>query len=359
MIKLLVIIGFSFFNSPAEKDSVGVETINGKTFVLHRVEEKETLFAISRRYGTPVDAIVESNADAASGLEIGQIIKVPYTPKQQRAADGLTHKVAPKETLFSISKLYGISLDELKQWNNLTDNSLVIGQALIVRKKNVVATPTTYRPEQTAKVNSTGMHTVAQGETMYAIARQHNITVDQLKQWNTLTGNEISIGQSLYVSQPSVNNTTVRTNTPVTTTAPPTPQETVNNNTTQTSPRVEQRNDAPVNKPEVKEQPVKEQTIKISESVRNGDEIIEAGVAELIDGTEGNRKYLALHRTAPVGTILKVRNEMNNREVFVRVMGKLPETALTDKLVIKVSKSAYDRLGAIDPKFRVEVTYYK
>jgi rare lipoprotein A (peptidoglycan hydrolase) len=86
---------------------------------------------------------------------------------------------------------------------------------------------------------------------------------------------------------------------------------------------------------------------------------MESGIAELIEGTEGNRKYLALHRTAPVGTILKVRNEMNNREVFVRVMGKLPETSVNDKLVIKISRSAYDRLGAIDPRFRVELTYYK
>lgn len=69
--------------------------------------------------------------------------------------------------------------------------------------------------------------------------------------------------------------------------------------------------------------------------------------------------YLALHRTAPMGTILKVRNEMNNREVFVRVQGKLPDTALTDKVIIRISRSAYDRLGAIDPRFRVEVTYYK
>jgi hypothetical protein len=101
------------------------------------------------------------------------------------------------------------------------------------------------------------------------------------------------------------------------------------------------------------------QTIRISESMKNSDEVIEAGLAELIEGTEGNRKYLAMHRTAPVGTILKVRNEMNNREVFVRVMGKLPDTAVNDKLIIKLSRSAYDRLGAIDPRFRVELTYYK
>jgi hypothetical protein len=103
----------------------------------------------------------------------------------------------------------------------------------------------------------------------------------------------------------------------------------------------------------------KEQTIRISEAVTNADEITQTGLAELIEGTEGNRKYLALHRTAPVGTILKIKNEMNNREVFVRVMGKLPETPMTDKVLIKVSKSAYDRLGAIDQRFRVEVTYYK
>jgi len=54
-----------------------------------------------------------------------------------------------------------------------------------------------------------------------------------------------------------------------------------------------------------------------------------------------------------------VRNEMNGREVFVRVIGQLPDTALTDKLIIRISKSAYDRLGAIDPRFRVEVTFYK
>lgn len=79
----------------------------------------------------------------------------------------------------------------------------------------------------------------------------------------------------------------------------------------------------------------------------------EGGLAELIEGTDGNRKYLALHRTAKVGTILKVRNELNNREVFVRVRGELPNIGANTNVIIKISKSAYDRLGAIDPKFRV------
>lgn len=98
--------------------------------------------------------------------------------------------------------------------------------------------------------------------------------------------------------------------------------------------------------------------IGISETERHKDELAEAGLAELIEGTEGNPKFLALHRTAPVGTILKIKNEMNNRVVFVRVMGKLPQTALNNKLAVKISKSAYDKLGAID-SLSVEITYYK
>jgi LysM repeat protein len=369
MIKLFVLIGFSFFNSPVEKDSLGVETINGKMFVIHKVDEKETLYAISRRYGATVESIRQFNTSVDAGLEVGQILKVPYTPKVTRQGQGLVHTVAAKETLFSISKIYGVSMDELKQWNNLTDNALSIGQELVIKKKNTVNTISVSNQSTHATVAKKGTHVVAEKETMYSITRQYGITVDQLKEWNDLQTNELKIGQILIVAksepvaqtktEPVVTkkepaNSTVNSNTSSTTST--------QNTQTVTTPKTEPAKDPVITKapePVVKETPVIQEPIRISESVKNSDEIVEGGLAELIEGTEGNRKYLALHRTAPVGTILKVRNEMNNREVFVRVMGKLPDTAFTDKLVIKISKSAYDRLGAIDARFRVEVTYYK
>jgi hypothetical protein len=186
------------------------------------------------------------------------------------------------------------------------------------------------------------------------IVRLYGITQQQLKDWNNLDGTELKIGQTLFVAQPEkavVAKKPDSVKTPVVVKSSP------------VQPVITTPN--PVNETKKDPEPVKTspteqtQTIKISESYKNGSETIEAGLAELIEGTEGNRKYLALHRTAPIGTILKIRNEMNNREVFVRVMGKLPDTALTDKLIIRISKSAYDRLGAIDQRFRVEVTYYK
>ena len=119
-----------------------------------------------------------------------------------------------------------------------------------------------------------------------------------------------------------------------------------------------ERENATDDKEEAKQEN-KENTTKISENINGSDEVKEGGLAELIEGSEGNRKYLGLHRTARPGTILKVRNELNNREVFVRVVGPLPDTGVNNNLVIKISKSAFDRLGAIDTRFRVEVTYYK
>lgn len=366
MIKLLIVLGLSY-GSGAPLDSIGVETINGKLFVIHKVDEKETLFAISRRYHTTVDAIIQYNSGASAGLEIGQILKVPYAPKAtvNRPADGIVHEVVAKETMFSISKKYGVGIDDIRQWNNLSDNTLSIGQQLVIKKKAGGAT-TTVNPVKTPQevTSRKGVHTVGAQETMFSISKQYGITVQQLRDWNNLDGSELKIGQTLYVVQPERGVVAKKPDSVKTTTQPIATRSA--NTTTQTSttpPVTEVKKDplpAEVKKdPVVQEPPVQPQTIRISESIKNGSETVEAGVAELIEGTEGNRKYLALHRTAPIGTILKVRNEMNNREVFVRVMGKLPDTALTNKVIIRISKSAYDRLGAIDQRFRVEVTYYK
>ncbi|HMV08795.1 MAG TPA: LysM peptidoglycan-binding domain-containing protein [Cyclobacteriaceae bacterium] len=351
MIKFLVLSGLSFFSPEIKKDSIGLETINGKVFIVHKVDAGETLYAISKRYGVTIEQIVAQNPSADGGLEVDQILKVPYVPRTSKiVAQGKKHVVAEKETLFSISRLYGVTVDELKKWNNLTDNALSLGQELVIKTASLQANNVETMP-RTAKVT----HTVAAKETMYSITRQYGITVEQLREWNGLQNDELKVGQTLFVSQPVNANQITATQTI-------TQVQTQTNPVTQQATPVIEKINVPITTPAEKTvtpPAEKTTTIKISENVNGTDEVRETGLAELIEGTEGNRKYLALHRTAPSGTILKIRNEMNNREVFVRVMGKLPETAPNDKLVIKISKSAYDKLGAIDQRFRVEVTYYK
>lgn len=328
MIKFIFLVTHLWIapNYSFTSDSLRLETINGKSFVIHQVDEQETLYGISRRYGASISQILEYNKEADAGLEVGQILRIPYVPRATVASSGKDyHIVAPGETLFSISRLYGLTVDDLKSMNNLSANALSVGQQLRIRNNRSTVT---VQPEVKA-TTVIGYHTVAPQETLYAIAREYGVTVMQLKEWNNLEGSNLEIGQLIRVAAPGVKSSE---NIPVDSTpkiiAPPIvqPQESV---------------------------------VKISENVAGTDEVKESGLAELIDGTEGNRKYLALHRSAKPGTILKVRNELNNREVFVRVVGPLPATSVNDKIIIKISKSAFDRLGGIDSKFRAEVTYYK
>jgi LysM repeat protein len=362
MIKLIFLTASLYFHSPGS-DSLRTETINGQMFVIHQVGEKETLYALSRRYSVTVTRILEFNPTADGGLEVGQLIKVPYVPRTRtQTAEGTKHKVQPKETLFSISRMYTVSVDDIKLWNNLKDNSISVGQELLVSKAAGASTasgdvrpPVSTTAVTTSPSSLKATHTVAAGETMYGISRAYNVSIDQLKAWNGLTANELKVGQLLLITQPANQPGGMITNAGMTTVAIATPA--ANNVPAKTEPvttvQVVKKDEQPTI------QPVAGSPVKISENVLGTDEVRENGLAELIEGAEGGRKYLALHRTAKAGSIIKVRNELNNREVFVRVAGTLPNTGVNDNLVVKISKSAYDRLGAMDPRFRVEVTYYK
>lgn len=316
MIKLFFVL-ISWTTAPS--DSLRLETIDGKQFIIHQIDAKETLYSISRRYGVPVTSILENNPASDGGISVGKLLKIPYTSKPKAKTEGAKHIVQPKETLYSIARQYDVSVDDLKKWNNLTENELSLGQELSIGKKAVVINNVIERPKLEQKSLSS-THVVAANQTLYSISRQYNISVQQLKEWNNLQDAEVKIGQMLFITQPAYNGGMKTT-------------ETVT---------------ATVVRPE----------IKISESVAGADEIKEEGMAELLEGTEGNRKYLAQHKTIKPGTILKVHNIANNREVFVRITGVLPSTASSD-VIMRISKSAYDRLGATDAKLKVEVTYYK
>lgn len=331
---MLALLFSTLLFTAAPSDSLRTETINGKVFVIHQVGEKETLYGLSKRYGAAIPAILEFNPTADAGLEVGQLLKIPYEPRAiVKPANGGVHKVAAKETLFSIARLYNVSVDDIKAWNNLKDANLALGQELVVRKPAAALPDVQKNTVPTEMKSMKTVHVVEAGETLFSISKKYNIPLQQLREWNNLAGNELKVGQSLVLAQPMnqpaqsvpAQTTPATTVTPVQVVKPAEPAA----------------------------------TLKVSQSVISTDEVKESGLAEVIEGSEGNRKYLAFHRTAKTGSILKVKNELNGREVFVRVAGMLPDTGNNDKVVIKVSKSAYERLGAIDARFRVEVTYYR
>jgi hypothetical protein len=84
--------------------------------------------------------------------------------------------------------------------------------------------------------------------------------------------------------------------------------------------------------------------------------ITEKGLCSYTKGNSGGN-YFCLHATAPIGAMINVRNMMNNRNLQVKVIGRLPNTPENENILIKLSGSAAQALGAVDDRFLVQLSY--
>ena len=378
LLALLVAFGFTAQAATAPPDSIGVERKGKKNIVLYKVEAGETLFGITRKYRTTVAEVQKLNAGLAGGVKVGQIIKVPALSNDAPSATTAVaplgaavekmHIVTRGQTLFAIARQYKVSVADLNKWNNLASNGLVEGQQLKVSPPHDFeeTTPAKIAKERSAQNVDTDAkeaevkqpvdepklapiakvatapehrpgyvrHTVKTGETLYAIARTYNAKVDQIKTENNLGTGGVNVGQVLDIKKGAPMDEAVVAATPA---AP-----------------VEER------VAETKGEPVDtatKPTPTLTTPAGGYERVVEHGVAELVDNDAGSRNYFCLHRTAAVGKILQVTNEMNGAKVFVRVIGKLPETGNNDKVSIKISRKAFEALAAPDKRFPVEISY--
>ena len=120
-----------------------------------------------------------------------------YSPVDKNAS---THRVQAGDTVYNISKRYGISQEQLMQWNNLSGTTLSVGQTLRVKPVGS-SSRTNAAPVTAAKTGTGSQHKVVAGDTVYNISKRYGISQEQLRQWNNLNGNNIQLGQVLRVSQ--------------------------------------------------------------------------------------------------------------------------------------------------------------
>jgi LysM repeat protein len=350
---LFFFISFSTLSAFAERalhyDSIGLTTRSQGTFIVHRVEPGETLYAISRRYAVDIASIKSINSSIAStGLKAGDQILIPVSGSDaKRQTTGRSkHQVKPGETLFSISQQYSVSLSDLRQWNNLMDNALSVGQQLIVSAPS--GRPAAARANESTVPPNAATHEVKPGETLFSISRAYGLSTRDLKEWNNLTDNNVRIGQQLLIAKNEVRIQPAETKSQGNSSMLPADEKAAANNPA--APAAE--------KPAVviDAAPDTDSDTRYTEE-RSMEKVLERGIAEVIEEAGDTKKYLALHRKAPVGTIMQIKNDMNGQSVFVRVVGKIPEAGDNEKVLVKISKKAYDRLGAVDLRFPVEVSY--
>ena len=349
---IYLIISFVFFTNIAAAnlmfDSLRLEKKEGSTFIKHRIDAGETLYSISSKYNILVKDLLKANPGLDSKeIPIGLILSIPYfetinnSPQVSTDKKEKIHTVKPSETLYAIAIQHKVSVSEIKKWNNLLGNDIKVGQKLIVSYSNSSNIKTESKIIGKNAQKQIEGHVVKPGETLYAISRIYDIEIADIKKWNKIDADELTVGQILRIKEK---------------------REFVEHKNV---PRSIKLVDRPFPENEIVHEPIasKDKSSNHLYEVENisytGDlnNLVERGLAELIDESAGTQKHLALHRTAPVGTIIKVVNQMNNSSVFVRVIGKLLNMDNNDQVIIKISKTAFDRLGAIGKRFPVEISY--
>lgn len=238
-----------------------------------------------------------------------------------------SHKMAKGQTMYSLAKFYGIKLDILYNFNtNLpTDGSLPKDAAInIVIPDSAIVD---WRLAWPRKKYVPVFYTVRNGDTFFKVAKTYfGIQPDTLKSRLYLKTTELKLGQRIQIGWLS-------------TTGIPEEMQAVNRN--------------PLG--------LKMQALQ---QAFNGEKLVKKtrfqnGAAYWQREKKGSTDYFALHRSAPVGSIIQVSNPLKRKTVYAKVIARIPDQAYGDDIVVVLSPSVAKMLGAKDPKFFVELKYFE
>ena len=154
--------------------------------IVHIVRRGDTLYSIAREYGVSVDDIKRLNNLTTNGLSVGQILLIKEGDSIELNPNEDIYIVQGGDTLYSLARRFNTMVENIKSLNNLTNNILLVGQQLIV-------------PNVGSVQDNEGVYVVKRGDTLYSIATRYGISVNELKNLNNLVSNTLSIGQTLVV----------------------------------------------------------------------------------------------------------------------------------------------------------------
>ena len=302
----------------------------------------------------------------------------------------LVHTTGPKETFYSIGRIYNISPKVMAPYNQLVlEKGLAIGQVVKIPLNEINFSQDGIVAEDEALIPV--YHKVKQKETLYNISTTNNkVPVSTLKKWNKLTSDAVPNGSNMVVGflkvkkslSPLANNA-VRVE-PV--------SAATSNNEIKAAPIVEKtviRKEEPVIKkeePVVKKEPIKTEVVVVPKAPApavvkqvagtrdfNGgtfknmyqkqtsnktvkEEAGEAGTFKSTSGWEDG-KYYCLHNSAQPGTIIKITNPVNQRFVFAKVLDVIPDIKQNEGMIVRISNAAADELGVITDNFQCTLNF--
>jgi LysM repeat protein len=282
------------------RDSIGVENKDGKKIILHKVDPKDNYYSIGRRYKVSPKAIIQFNNNAT--MQIGAIIKVPTDRPFLESSYNTPQKPQPTAPVVVKQHVTPPAAQE---------QNAELEQKTVVTSNNA--------PTQDYKVSA--------GETLYSIAKRFGTTVEDITSINGLTSSTLTPGELIKVRAGQAPAPTAPVTAKPDATSVVVPADSAN-------------------------------AVKFNANHFGLYEKDEKGVATWMDDADLDpNKKLVLHRTAPIGTVIKITNPMTNLTTYAKVVGRFTDNEANKDVIIVVTKNVADSLGALDKRFHVSISY--
>lgn len=196
-----------------------VEMVTKKSIKKHKVAKGETLSSIAAKYGVPESEIMKTNKMKKTVVLKGSTLKIPitqvtYAQKQDsqpntkneqknKKNEVIIHKVREGESIEKIASKYGVSSDDIRQWNDdqIRNDVIIKGSELVIYKNNI-SNNTNDRSKKSRTKENVKQYVVKVGDTLFSIARKHNVSIEDLKRWNKLNdfnAENIRVGQTILI----------------------------------------------------------------------------------------------------------------------------------------------------------------
>ncbi|HEX8563994.1 MAG TPA: LysM peptidoglycan-binding domain-containing protein [Flavobacterium sp.] len=179
----------------------------------YTVQAGDNLTAIAKKYNVSVDDLREWNNLADNSIQLDSKIKVAQIISHEDADSNEAEQepqfktqeyvVAKGDNLGSIAKRFGISLNEIKSWNGISDTTILVGKKLVVGKKEVAEEAVAeHKPSKAAVAKKNQEHYyVRKGDSLFSIAKKYpGVTISDIKKWNGIRGNSLKPGMKLKIN---------------------------------------------------------------------------------------------------------------------------------------------------------------
>lgn len=189
----LILLSAKYQAQELSTDSLGKPAIiNGEEFYLHPIVKGNTLYSISKQYGIAINDLKLANEALWNGMRIGDTLKIPLKAiailkEDQEQSDGnyLIHEVARKNTLYSIAKEYNLEIPEILAANpEVEEKGLKKGMKLKIPVAKIKSEPSLDEYVEPSAASPYLTHRVMVKETLYSLSKAYGVSIDSIKSVN-------------------------------------------------------------------------------------------------------------------------------------------------------------------------------